>query len=516
MFHNSAINSLLALIHLQLTIGIVNAGPNVIVMLMDDMGWDLGSFGEPNRETPNLDQMAAEGTMLYDFYTANPLCSPSRASFLTGRLPIRNGFYTDNEHARNSYTPQQIVGGIPDSEVLLPELLSETGYKTKIIGKWHLGHQSQYLPLLHGFQEFYGSTNCHFGPYNDITTPNIAFFRDDVMIGRYFEEFDITSDGISNLTDLYLQEAMDYLNARHDDGEPFFLYWTPDGTHGQVYSSAAFHGTSRRQGYGDAVRNLDYAIGVILQFLRDNDMAENTFVFFTSDNGPALIDKDVAGSNGGFLCGKQTTFEGGMRLPAIAWWPGTIPAGTISHQVSRITDLFPTILSLADIEPPSNVTLDGTSIVDNLLNGTVTDNPVFFYRGNELFAIRYGMYKAHYWTWTEFEWQYETGTDFCPGEYVEGVTTHNQTDHSAQPVLFHLGSDPHERFPLSPNSATYQEQIQIINEIKEEFLADLVIAEPQLNWCDRAVMHWAPPGCEELNKCLRVPPSHPYRCVWDH
>lgn len=507
---------LIVLLSCEIMIEAKNAPPNVIIMLMDDMGWDLGAFGEPNKETPNLDKMAAEGTILTDFYTANPLCSPSRAALLTGRLPIRNGFYTDNEHARNSYTPQEIVGGIPDSEVLLPEILSEAGYKTKIIGKWHLGHRSQYLPLEHGFQEFYGSTNCHFGPYDDVTTPNIAFFRNSEMIGRYYEEFRITSDGISNLTNLYLKEAVDFLNARLQDQQPFFLYWTPDGTHGPVYSSSAFSGTSRRQRYGDSVHNLDEAIGVLLRFLTDNHLAENTFVFFTSDNGPALIDKNVAGSNGGFLCGKQTTFEGGMRLPAIAWWPGTIPAGTVSRQVSRITDLFPTVLSFVGIEPPSNVTMDGVSLRDNLLDGNVTDDPVFFYRGNELFAIRYGLYKAHFWTWTNYLWQWEQGTDFCPGEYVEGVTTHNQTDHTQEPVLFHLGSDPHERFPISPNSAKYQEQIHIINIIKEEFLADLVVAEPQLNWCDRAVMHWSPPGCEKLNKCLIPPPSNPYRCIWDH
>eukprot|EP00117_Sycon_ciliatum_P048168 scpid105146/ scgid34325/ N-acetylgalactosamine-6-sulfatase; Chondroitinsulfatase; Galactose-6-sulfate sulfatase; N-acetylgalactosamine-6-sulfate sulfatase len=139
--------------------------PNFVFMLMDDMGWgDLGVFGHPAKETPNLDKMAADGMTFPDFYSANPLCSPSRAALLSGRLPIRNGFYTTNAHARNAYTPQVIAGGIADEEILFPELLQKAGYKNKIIGKWHLGQQPQYLPHKHGFDEWYGAPNCHFGP----------------------------------------------------------------------------------------------------------------------------------------------------------------------------------------------------------------------------------------------------------------------------------------------------------------------------------------------------------------
>ncbi|KAI2580117.1 GALNS isoform 8, partial [Pan troglodytes] len=167
--------------------------------------------------------------------TASSLAA--RAALLTGRLPIRNGFYTTNAHARNAYTPQEIVGGIPDSEQLLPELLKKAGYVSKIVGKWHLGHRPQFHPLKHGFDEWFGSPNCHFGPYDNKARPNIPVYRDWEMVGRYYEEFPINlKTGEANLTQIYLQEALDFIKrqARH---HPFFLYWAVDATHAPVYAS---------------------------------------------------------------------------------------------------------------------------------------------------------------------------------------------------------------------------------------------------------------------------------------
>ncbi|CAI8014345.1 N-acetylgalactosamine-6-sulfatase [Geodia barretti] len=376
--------------------------PNMVFMLMDDMGWgDLGVYGNAAKETPNLDKMAAEGMLLPSFYSANPLCSPSRAAMLTGRLPIRNGFYSTNAHARNAYTPQNIVGGIPDSEILFPELLLQAGYATKIIGKWHLGQQPQYHPLKHGFHEWFGSPNCHFGPYNDVTTPNIPVYRNASMAGRYYTDFPINrSTGESNLTQLYIQEAVDFIHKSVGAGSPFFLYWTPDATHDPLYASKTFLRTSSRGLYGDAVRELDYGVGVILKLLTQLGVASDTLVIFSSDNGGATYAKEMGGSNGPFLCGKETTFEGGMREPTIAWWPGTVAGGTVSHQLGSMMDWFSTALDLAEIKEPDDRIIDGMSLLPILVNGTVTDRPVFYYRGDELMAVRYQMYKAHYWTWT--------------------------------------------------------------------------------------------------------------------
>ncbi|XP_007937357.1 N-acetylgalactosamine-6-sulfatase [Orycteropus afer afer] len=493
--------------------------PNIVLMLMDDMGWgDLGVNGEPSRETPNLDRMAAEGLLFPSFYSASPLCSPSRAALLTGRLPIRTGFYTTNGHARNAYTPQDIVGGIPASERLLPKLLKEAGYATKIVGKWHLGHRPQFHPLKHGFDEWFGSPNCHFGPYDNKAKPNIPVYRDWEMVGRFYEEFPINlKTGEANLTQIYLQEALDFIKRKHSRQRPFFLYWAVDATHAPVYASKPFLGTSRRGRYGDAVRELDDSVGQILQLLRGLHLADSTFVFFTSDNGAALVSAPrQAGSNSPFLCGKQTTFEGGVREPAIAWWPGHVPAGQVSHQAGSLMDLFTTSLSLAGLKPPSDREIDGLDLLPVLLRGQLIDRPIFYYRGNELMAATVGQFKAHFWTWTNSWEEFQQGIDFCPGQNVSHVMTHTQEDHTLLPLLFHLGRDPGERFPLSFTSAEYQDALQWIAPAVQKHRSTLVPGQPQLNVCNAAVMNWAPPGCEKLGKCLTPPESVPEKCPWPH
>ncbi|KAJ3593963.1 hypothetical protein NHX12_006296 [Muraenolepis orangiensis] len=361
--------------------------PNIIIMLMDDMGWgDLGVFGQPSKETPNLDKMAAQGMLLPNFYTANPLCSPSRAALLTGRLPVRNGFYTTNGHARNAYTPQEIMGGISSDELLLPRLLKKKGYVSKIVGKWHLGHRPQYLPLEHGFDQWFGAPNCHFGPYDSSKTPNVPVYNNSEMVGRYYEEVKPHSD---------LPEALSFIHQQSVSQQPFFLYWAPDSTHSPVYASKSFLGRSQRG-----------RVGQVLSWLSVLGIEQNTFVLFTSDNGAAVMSgPNQSGSNGPFLCGKETTFEGGMREPAVAWWPGHIPEGSVSFQLASVMDLFSTSLSLAGVPLPDR-TLDGLDLTPILLhsrpdnNSSLADRPIFYYRGNQLMAVRLGPYKAHYWTWS--------------------------------------------------------------------------------------------------------------------
>ncbi|KAL7830932.1 hypothetical protein SRHO_G00304340 [Serrasalmus rhombeus] len=413
--------------------------PNIIIMLMDDMGWgDLGVFGQPAMETPNLDLMASQGMLFPNFYTANPLCSPSRAALLTGRLPIRNGFYTTNAHARNAYTPQEIVGGISKDEILLPQILKKKGYVSKIVGKWHLGHREQFLPLNNGFDQWFGAPNCHFGPYNNTYRPNIPLYNNSQMVGRYYEEFEISEKtGESNLTQIYLEEGLNFIRHQTMARQPFFLYWAADATHAPVYASKRFLGKSQRGRYGDAVMELDYSVGQILSWLVTLGIDKNTFVFFTSDNGAALTSgPHQSGSNGPFLCGKETTFEGGMREPAIAWWPGRIPAGT--------------------------------------------------------------------------------GINFCPGQEVAGVTTHTQQEHTMQPLIFHLGRDPGEKYPISVLSEEYLAVLRRVTSVVEQHQKTLIPGQPQLNMCDLAVMNWSPPGCEQLGKCLKPPPSQPWKCDWPH
>uniref|UniRef100_A0AAR2JXM0 N-acetylgalactosamine-6-sulfatase n=1 Tax=Pygocentrus nattereri TaxID=42514 RepID=A0AAR2JXM0_PYGNA len=407
--------------------------------LLFQMGWgDLGVFGQPAMETPNLDLMASQGMLFPNFYTANPLCSPSRAALLTGRLPIRNGFYTTNAHARNAYTPQEIVGGISKDEILLPQILKKKGYVSKIVGKWHLGHREQFLPLNHGFDQWFGAPNCHFGPYNHTYRPNIPLYNNSKMVGRYYEEFEISEKtGESNLTQIYLEEGLNFIRHQAMARQPFFLYWAADATHAPVYASKRFLGKSQRGRYGDAVMELDYSVGQILSWLVTLGIDKTTFVFFTSDNGAALTSgPHQSGSNGPFLCGKETTFEGGMREPAIAWWPGRIPAGT--------------------------------------------------------------------------------GINFCPGQEVAGVTTHTQQEHTMQPLIFHLGRDPGEKYPISVLSEEYLAVLRRVTSVVEQHQKTLIPGQPQLNMCDLAVMNWSPPGCEQLGKCLKPPPSQPWKCDWPH
>lgn len=460
--------------------------------------------------------------MFTDFYTPNPLCSPSRASLMTGRLPIRNGFYTTNIKGRNSYVPQEMVGGISSKEILLPQLLRQAGYHSKIVGKWHLGHSDlKYYPLAHGFDEFFGSPNVHFGPYDDKSMPNVPVFRDNKMLGRYYEkEFAIDDKKhVSNLTSKFADEALNYIKARGADRRPFFLYWTPDTLHAPTYRSEAFVGKSRKDSsYGDALLEVDHAIGAIMSAITSDEcLANNTLVFFSSDNGAALVSKEDAGSTGQLLCGKQTTFEGGFRVPGIAWWPGKIAADKTTGQVATSMDLFRTFAGLAGASMPTDRAYDSNDLRDLLFHGKVNEEAaVYFYRGDTLMAVRVGPYKAHYWTFTETWTEYNAGDDFCPGAFTEGITTHNLTTHQTKPVLYHVVRDASEHYPISPESQEYKNAMVRIDKFYREHSKAMVPGTPVLNICDHAVMHWAPPGCHDINMCLPVPQSKPYKCDWPH
>uniref|UniRef100_A0A8C9XQB1 Galactosamine (N-acetyl)-6-sulfatase n=1 Tax=Sander lucioperca TaxID=283035 RepID=A0A8C9XQB1_SANLU len=350
--------------------------------------------------------------------------------------------------------------------------------------------------------------------------PNIPVYNNSEMLGRYYEEFKIDrTSGESNLTQMYLLEGLDFILRQTEDQRPFFLYWAADATHAPVYASKRFLGKSQRARYGDAVMELDYSVGQILSLLRSLGIENNTFVFFTSDNGAALVSgPKESGSNGPFLCGKQTTFEGGMREPAIAWWPGHIKGGTVNFQLANVMDLFTTSLAVAGISPPDDRALDGLDLTPVLLNcpHTLQNRPIFYYRGNELMAVRLGQYKAHYWTWSNSWEEFKNGINFCPGQEVQGVTTHDQKEHTLQPIIFHLGRDPGEKFPISVLTKEYQDVLSRISPVVEQHKKTLVPGVPQLNMCDLAVMNWAPAGCEKLGKCLKVPKSEPWKCDWPH
>ncbi|MEN3944172.1 sulfatase [Prosthecobacter sp. SYSU 5D2] len=400
------------------------ATPNVVIIFTDDLGYgDLGCYGSPTIRTPNLDRMAAEGLRLTDFYSASEVCSPSRAALLTGRYPIRSGMYGK----RRVLFPNS-TGGLPDAEVTIAEALKDKGYKTAHIGKWHLGIHPGSRPLDQGFESSFGL------PYsNDMdgikgktprgsgspTPPedgwNVPLIRDGEIIEQPAVQ--------TTLTKRYTEEAVKFITEKKDS--PFFLFMAHSFPHVPLFASPAFKGKSRGGIYGDAVEEIDWSVGQIMEVLKKQGIAENTLVFFTSDNGPWLTMGNQGGSAGLLKDGKGSTWEGGMRVPGIAWMPGRIKPGVSSVQVNA-TDLLPTALALAGASSPKDVVIDGQDVSPLLFEGKApAERPFFYYRSDQLFACRLGEWKLHFKT--------QTG-------YGQA-----KPDEHEPPLLYNLALDPSEK-----------------------------------------------------------------------
>ncbi len=435
--------------------------PNFIIIYADDLGYaDLTCYGHPTIRTPNLDQMAAEGVRFTQFYSAASVCTPSRAALMTGRLPIRNGMCSDN---RRVLFPNS-GGGIQAEEITLAEALSDAGYATGCFGKWHLGHLPQFLPTSNGFDTYFGIPYSNdmdrladHGPegraaFWEPRTEfwNVPLMRDEEIVERPADQ--------TTITRRYTEEAVSFI--REHQAEPFFVYLPHNLPHVPLFRSPEFEGVSRRGYYGDVIEEIDWSVGQVLDAVRDLGLDENTFVFFSSDNGPWLIFGDHGGSAGLLTDGKGCTWEGGMRVPGIAWCPGQIPGGRISHEVTMTMDLFPTCINLAGATLSTDRILDGTDISPILLDtGEVPQRPMFYYRGTELMAVRWGPWKAHYYTQGAY------------GEDARERTAHDP------PLLFHLDIDPSER----QNRASEQpEVLTAIAEIVAAHEADLVAPPSQL------------------------------------
>jgi arylsulfatase A len=433
--------------------------PNIVIIFADDMGYgDLGVYGHPTIRTPNLDQMAAEGMRFTQFYSAASVCTPSRAALLTGRLPVRNGMASD---VTRVLFPDS-VNGLPVEEITIAEALKESGYATAAIGKWHLGHHLQYLPLNNGFDSYYGI------PYsNDMDRVvggsdrepfwdpkveywNVPLMRDNEIIERPANQRTITRR--------YTEEATQFIRDSRDG--PFFLYLAHSLPHVPLFRSEAFAGVSQRGLYGDVIEEIDWSTGQVINTLRDAGLAENTLVFFTSDNGPWLLFDTHGGSAGLLRGGKGMTWEGGMREPAIAWWPGTIAAGTEEMAVTSTMDLFPTALALAGASLPDDRIIDGKNMLP-LLKGETSEtihDVYFYYRGSRLYAARKGPWKAHFITELEYK-------------------ADNQYSEHDPALLFNLDHDPSEQYDIA---AEFPEVIKEIMIAVAEHQAELVIHPDQL------------------------------------
>ncbi len=410
--------------------------PNIIIIYADDLGYgDLGVYGHPTIATPYLDQMAAEGLKFNQFYVGASVCTPSRAALLTGRLPIRSGMVSDRIRVLFPFS----LEGLPPEEVTLAEALKEQGYATGIFGKWHLGHLPPYLPTQHGFDTYFGL------PYsNDMRTtpgsgwsaarnyPPLPLIQDDSVLHWGVDQ--------TQLTKQYTEKAIEFISANQD--APFFAYIPHSFPHIPLYASDDFLGKSARGLYGDVVEELDWSVGQILQTLRDLAIDKNTLVFFTSDNGPWLVMGERGGSAGLLREGKGCTWEGGMREPALAWWPGTIEAGRSTQQMATTMDLFATAVELAGGQLPTDRTMDGTSMVPIFEQDAAIRDEIYYYLGAQLFAVRKGPWKLHYKTLTPYVGQ--------------------QADSHDPPLLFHMGHDPSELNNVAEDHPEVVEQLHTV------------------------------------------------------
>ncbi len=391
--------------------------PNIVFILCDDLGYgDLGCYGSTIR-TPNIDRMAADGVRFTNFTSADPVCSPSRAALLTGRYPTRVG-------VPRVFFPQD-KDGLALDETTLANALKAQGYSTMCIGKWHLGRPDAYLPTNRGFDEYFGI------PYSNDMNPRVLMRNTQVI------ENDPPLD---SLTQRYTEQAIKFIEAKK--GGPFFLYMPHTFPHIPLGASARFRGKSAQGIYGDVVEEVDWSVGEVRAALKRAGVEQNTLVMFTSDNGPWYL-----GSPGKLRGRKNTTYEGGVREPFIAVWPGKTPKGKVFDGLASMLDIFPTVTRLCGAKPPAKP-LDGIDIWPLLSGKTPSiDREVLLYFDNwDLQCARWMNWKLH-------------------------IARHNTAAYApappggrfsyllAKPELYDLAKDPDESYDVAPENPKIVEEI---------------------------------------------------------
>ncbi len=400
--------------------------PNIVLILADDLGYgDLHCYGHPSIRTPNLDRMAAEGMKFLQFYSASPLCTPSRAALMTGRLPIRFGL--------NTVLSPLSKRGLPLSEPTVAEILKPAGYAAACIGKWHLGRAARFLPTRRGFDRYFGipysndmsrRSNPAHPFYRLRLVPPLPLMRGESVIEEEPDQ--------SLLTARYTAEALTFIRDSHRQGRPFFLFLAHTAPHPPLHPGARFRGHSPLGLYGDAVQELDSSTGQILRALRHLGIDRQTLVMFSSDNGPWLAKHNDGGSPGPLREGKGSTWEGGVRVPFIARWPGRIPAGVTTGAFGALTDVLPTCAGRAGVPLPAGRVYDGADLSGVLFgNATPREPLMFFWVGRQLRALRKGPWKLHLIT----------------NEPARGS---RRTVRHDPPLLFNLLHDPAEQHNLAP------------------------------------------------------------------
>jgi uncharacterized sulfatase len=440
--------------------------PNVIILLADDLGYgDLACFGHPKFKTPNLDAMAAEGARLTQFNTPTPFCGPTRASLLTGRYPFRCGL---TSNPAPDFGGQYTDLGLPTSEITLAQLFRGAGYATGMVGKWHLGHSKKaFYPIRRGFDDYFGIL------YSNDMRPVQLIDGEEVV------EYPVVQ---TTLTKRYTERALKFITANKD--KPFFLYFAHAMPHKPLAVSEKYYNKSGAGLYGDVISELDDSVGQVFAKLNELDIDNNTFVVFTSDNGPSF-----GGSTGGLRGMKGTSFEGGYRVPFIARWPGKIPANHVSNEAAVTMDLFSTALAIAGIAAPSDRVIDGADIRPLLTSNAKSPHDVILgSQGPRLATVRDAEWKLHVLspnqrmlTPSQIErWIDPRAPDgvtilapyeqSSPSEFP-GVTT---GDEPVEMALFHLSVDPAEQHNVASANP------DIVKHLKSKFDAMAKDVPPQV------------------------------------
>ncbi|XP_035130744.1 arylsulfatase A isoform X1 [Callithrix jacchus] len=492
--------------------------PNIVLIFADDLGYgDLGCYGHPSSTTPNLDQLAAGGLRFTDFYVPVSLCTPSRAALLTGRLPVRMGMY-----------PGVLVpssrGGLPLEEVTLAEILAAQGYLTGMAGKWHLGvgPEGAFLPPHQGFHRFLGIPYSHDqGPCQNLTcfppdTPCDGGCDQGLVPIPLLANLSVEAQPpwLPGLEARYIAFARDLMADAQRQNRPFFLYYASHHTHYPQFSGQSFAERSGRGPFGDSLMELDAAVGALMTAIGDLGLLEETLVIFTADNGPETMRMSRGGCSGLLRCGKGTTYEGGVREPALAFWPGHITPG-VTHELSSSLDLLPTLAALAGAPLP-NVTLDGFDLSPLLLGtGKSPRQSLFFYpsypdevRG--VFAVRSGKYKAHFFTQ-----ELAPSPGSAHSETTPDPACHASSSLTAHepPLLYDLSEDPGENYNLlggvakaTPEVLQAMKQLQLL---KAQLDASVTFGPSQVaRGEDPNLQICCQPSCTPHPACCHCPDPH--------
>jgi arylsulfatase A-like enzyme len=438
-----------------------NDNPNIIIILTDDMGYaDIGSFGSPGYDTPNIDRLALNGMKFTNFYVSQSVCSASRASLLTGCYSNRIGI-------GGFLVPASKIGINPE-EVTIAEMLKERGYKTGVFGKWHVGHQKEFLPLQQGFDEFFGLpySNGQWAYGADSAAGKNPKFPPLFLIEGNENTREIaTMEDQDELTNLFTERALEFIRKNKEN--PFFLYLAHPMPHVPLGVSDKFRGKSKVGLYGDVMMEIDWSVGQIINALKENGIYNNTLVIFTSDNGPWLKFGNHAGSAGIFREGKLTTWEGGQRVACIMSWPSEIPANSICNKMASTIDIYPTVAEITQAKLPDK-RIDGVNIFP-LMKGVEDANPrnefVYFSQFMnpvaDLHAVRKDQWKLI------FPHTYISVEGCIPGVDGRGGPDKRVTTGYS---LYNLNDDPGEHYDLKDK---YPGVVKELREIADKARKDL-------------------------------------------